>query len=94
MLFKVGLDFIDFGYYVLVVGWFGCNFDLVLVGEWFIGFLYVYGVVGVDIVVIEGVLGLFDGCIGFVGGVFVVGFIVYVVVLFGVLVILVVDVCG
>lgn len=64
VFFKVGLDYIDFGYYLMVSGCFGCNFDFVMCGDEFMVFLLVYGFVIfdlVDIVVIEGVMGLFDG---------------------------------
>ncbi|WP_068186507.1 cobyrinate a,c-diamide synthase [Mycobacterium sp. UM_CSW] len=62
--FKVGPDFIDPGYHGLAAGRPGRNLDPVLVGERLIGPLYAHGIVGADIAVIEGVMGLFDGRIG------------------------------
>ncbi|MEE6176416.1 cobyrinate a,c-diamide synthase [Mycobacterium sp. 050134] len=61
--FKVGPDFIDPGYHGLAAGRPGRNLDPVLVGERLIGPLYAHGAGGTDIAVIEGVMGLFDGCI-------------------------------
>jgi cobyrinic acid a,c-diamide synthase len=62
--FKVGPDFIDPGYHGLAAGRAGRNLDPVLVGERLIGPLYRHGCHGVDIAVVEGVMGLFDGRIG------------------------------
>ena len=59
--FKVGPDFIDPGYHALAAGRPGRNLDPVLVGEHLIGPLYGHGTCGVDIAVVEGVMGLFDG---------------------------------
>ncbi|MGB8405072.1 MAG: cobyrinate a,c-diamide synthase [Mycobacterium sp.] len=58
---KVGPDFIDPGYHALATGRPGRNLDPVLVGEELIGPLYRHGSSGADIVVVEGVMGLFDG---------------------------------
>jgi cobyrinic acid a,c-diamide synthase len=62
--FKVGPDYIDPGYHTLAAGRPGRNLDPVLVGEQLIGPLYRHGCTGVDIAVVEGVMGLFDGRIG------------------------------
>jgi len=59
--FKVGPDFIDPGYHALAAGRPGRNLDPVLVGEQLIGPLYLHGSAGVDIAIVEGVMGLFDG---------------------------------
>lgn len=59
--FKVGPDFIDPGYHALAAGRPGRNLDPVLVGEDLIGPMYRNGSRAVDIAVVEGVMGLFDG---------------------------------
>jgi cobyrinic acid a,c-diamide synthase len=59
--FKVGPDYIDPGYHALAAGRAGRNLDPVLVGEDRIGPLFAHGVVGTDLAVVEGVMGLFDG---------------------------------
>ena len=59
--FKVGPDFIDPGYHALAAGRPGRNLDAVLVGAELIGPLYRHGTRDVDIAVVEGVMGLFDG---------------------------------
>ena len=59
--FKVGPDFIDPGYHALAADRPGRNLDPVLVGEELIGPLYRHGILGADIAVVEGVMGLFDG---------------------------------
>jgi cobyrinic acid a,c-diamide synthase len=59
--FKVGPDFIDPGYHALAALRPGRNLDPVLVGERLVGPLYRHGSTGVDIAVVEGVMGLFDG---------------------------------
>lgn len=62
--FKVGPDFIDPGYHALAARRPGRNLDPVLVSEQLIGPLYRHGSAGVDIAIVEGVMGLFDGRIG------------------------------
>lgn len=59
--FKVGPDFIDPGYHALAAARPGRNLDPVLVGDQLIGPLYRHGSDDADIVVVEGVMGLFDG---------------------------------
>jgi cobyrinic acid a,c-diamide synthase len=61
---KVGPDYIDPGYHALAAGRPGRNLDPVLVGEDRIGPLFAHGSAGVDIAVVEGVMGLFDGRTG------------------------------
>ena len=92
--FKVGPDFIDPGYHGLVAGRPGRNLDPVLVGEGLIGPLYGHGAGGADIAVIEGVMGLFDGRIGFSATTPVAGSTAHVAGLLGAPVILVVDARG
>jgi len=59
--FKVGPDFIDPSYHTLATGRPGRNLDAFLSGPDLIGPLFAHGAQGVDISVIEGVMGLFDG---------------------------------
>ncbi|WP_216910844.1 cobyrinate a,c-diamide synthase [Nocardia noduli] len=59
--FKVGPDYIDPGYHGLAAGRPGRNLDPVLVGEHRVVPLYLHGVRGCDLAVVEGVMGLFDG---------------------------------
>lgn len=65
--FKVGPDYIDPGYHALATGRPGRNLDPVLVGEQRIAPLAAYGAAGVQLTVVEGVMGLFDGRIGTAG---------------------------
>jgi len=58
---KVGPDYIDPGYHALATGRPGRNLDPFLCGENLIGPLFAHGAAGVEIAVIEGVMGLFDG---------------------------------
>ena len=60
---KVGPDYIDPGYHALATGRPGRNLDPFLCGEDLIGPLFAHGTAGVDIAVIEGVMGLFDGVV-------------------------------
>ncbi|MGW4365004.1 cobyrinate a,c-diamide synthase [Nocardia takedensis] len=59
--FKVGPDYIDPGYHGLAAGRPGRNLDPVLVGAGRVVPLYRHGVLGCDLAVVEGVMGLFDG---------------------------------
>jgi cobyrinic acid a,c-diamide synthase len=59
--FKVGPDYIDPGYHTLAAGLPGRNLDPVLVGAEQIAPLARHGAAGVEIAVVEGVMGLFDG---------------------------------
>ena len=65
--FKVGPDYIDPGYHRLAAGLPGRNLDPVMVGADRIAPLFAHGVSDVDIAVIEGVMGLFDGRTGMAG---------------------------
>lgn len=65
--FKVGPDFIDPGYHQLATGRPGRNLDPVMVGEDRIVPLLLHGAgtpAPVDVCVLEGVMGLFDGRVG------------------------------
>src|SRR6185437_2353280 len=64
---KVGPDFIDPGYHALATGRPGRNLDPFLVGEQCIVPLLLHGAGKADVVVIEGVMGLFDGRLGTAG---------------------------
>jgi cobyrinic acid a,c-diamide synthase len=59
--FKVGPDFIDPSYHTLAAGRPGRNLDAFLSGSELISPLFAHGARGVDIAVVEGVMGLFDG---------------------------------
>ena len=61
---KVGPDYIDPGYHALATGKPGRNLDPHLVGEDRLVPLLLHGAAGVDIAIIEGVMGLYDGQIG------------------------------
>lgn len=61
---KVGPDYIDPGYHALATGRPGRNLDPFLVGEHRIAPLAAHGAAGADLLVIEGVMGLFDGVLG------------------------------
>ncbi|MFY1694164.1 cobyrinate a,c-diamide synthase [Solwaraspora sp. WMMA2101] len=62
--FKVGPDYIDPGYHALASGRPGRNLDPVLVGEDLVAPLFAHGATGVDLAVVEGVMGLYDGRVG------------------------------
>ncbi|MBX7430879.1 cobyrinate a,c-diamide synthase [Mycobacterium sp. Y57] len=92
--FKVGPDFIDPGYHALAAGRPGRNLDPVLVGDALIGPLYRHGSDDADIVVVEGVMGLFDGRIGAAATGTARGSTAHVAALLGAPVVLVVDARG
>jgi cobyrinic acid a,c-diamide synthase len=62
--FKVGPDFIDPSYHRLACGRPGRNLDAFLSGPELIAPLARHGAAGADLVVVEGVMGLFDGASG------------------------------
>ena len=62
--FKVGPDYIDPGYHALAAGRPGRNLDPVMVGEELVGPLFAHGSAGLDLAVVEGVMGLYDGRTG------------------------------
>jgi cobyrinic acid a,c-diamide synthase len=62
--FKVGPDFIDPSYHRLACGRPGRNLDAFLSGTELIAPLARHGAAGADLVVVEGVMGLFDGASG------------------------------
>ena len=62
--FKVGPDYIDPGYHALAAGRPGRNLDPVMVGEDLIGPLFAHGSAGLDVAIVEGVMGLYDGRTG------------------------------
>ncbi len=59
--FKVGPDYIDPGYHGMAAGRRGRNLDTVMCGRELVQGLYTHGASGLDIAVVEGVMGLFDG---------------------------------
>ncbi|AZA11660.1 cobyrinate a,c-diamide synthase [Corynebacterium gerontici] len=59
--FKVGPDYIDPGYHGMAAGRRGRNLDTVMCGRELVQGLYAHGSSGLDIAVVEGVMGLFDG---------------------------------
>jgi cobyrinic acid a,c-diamide synthase len=61
---KVGPDYIDPGYHAMATGRPGRNLDPFMVGERRIVPLLLHGAEDVDIAIIEGVMGLFDGRLG------------------------------
>ncbi|GHD23261.1 cobyrinate a,c-diamide synthase [Nocardiopsis kunsanensis] len=61
---KVGPDYIDPGYHALATGRAGRNLDPHLVGEDLVAPLLLHGARGVDVAVVEGVMGLHDGRLG------------------------------
>jgi cobyrinic acid a,c-diamide synthase len=62
--FKVGPDFIDPSYHRLACGRPGRNLDAFLSGPELIAPLVRHGSAGADVVIVEGVMGLFDGASG------------------------------
>jgi cobyrinic acid a,c-diamide synthase len=58
---KVGPDFIDPGWHALATGRPGRNLDAFLCGPELLGPLAGHGAAGADVLVVEGVMGLFDG---------------------------------
>jgi cobyrinic acid a,c-diamide synthase len=97
--FKVGPDYIDPGYHALATGRPGRNLDPVLVGEHRVPALFRHGLVGADVAVVEGVMGLFDGRISpgaseLAGGLVADGSTAHVARLIGAPVLLVVDCRG
>jgi cobyrinic acid a,c-diamide synthase len=62
--FKVGPDYIDPGYHALAAGRPGRNLDPVMVGAERIGPLFAHGSAGLDLAIVEGVMGLYDGRTG------------------------------
>ena len=62
--FKVGPDYIDPGYHALAAGCPGRNLDPVMVGAERIGPLFAHGSAGLDLAIVEGVMGLYDGRTG------------------------------
>src|SRR5690242_17101928 len=62
--FKIGPDHVDAGYLGLAAGRPGRNLDPRLVGAQRIGPLFAHGAAALDIAVVEGTMGLFDGLAG------------------------------
>ena len=62
--FKIGPDHVDAAYVGLAAGRPGRNLDPRLVGADRIGPLFAYGAASLDIAVVEGTMGLFDGLAG------------------------------
>ncbi|MCW5950980.1 MAG: cobyrinate a,c-diamide synthase [Propionibacteriaceae bacterium] len=93
--FKVGPDFIDPGYHALATGRPGRNLDPVLTSEDLVPALFRHGVevpspAPVELAIVEGVMGLFDGRLGSDGF----GSTAHVARLLGAPVLLVVDAAG
>ncbi|WP_277437630.1 cobyrinate a,c-diamide synthase [Streptomyces sp. SPB162] len=61
---KVGPDYIDPGYHALATGRPGRNLDAFLCGPDLVAPLFLHGVAGTDLAVVEGVMGLYDGAAG------------------------------
>ena len=61
---KVGPDFIDPGWHALASGRPGRNLDAWLCGPELLALLAAHGAEGADLLVVEGVMGLFDGAAG------------------------------
>ena len=62
--FKVGPDYIDPGFHAVATGRPGRNLDPMLQGEERVAPLFAHGLVGADLAVVEGVMGLYDGALG------------------------------
>src|SRR6185437_708199 len=64
---KVGPDYIDPAYHALAAGRPGRNLDPWLVGQERIAPLFRHGAQGADVAIVEGVMGLYDGAVGYEG---------------------------
>src|SRR5258708_24546669 len=60
--FKVGPDFIDPGHHTRVCGRVSRNLDTWMLSEDFVRACFAHASSGADVAVVEGVMGLFDGC--------------------------------